>query len=128
MQMAWLVGFAISLLGGSVAAWAFLAFARRSTDAGAKPELSPRRVRPWVVGIIERVFFTVLVAFNVSGYPTAMIGWLGLKLATNWNHPSWQSKPESRTHALLALLAGLISMLFAFLGGVICNGTIRVGT
>ena len=124
----WLIGFALSLVGGGVAAWAFLACARGSSEAGPKPELGSRRVRPLVTGIVERTFFTSLVAFNVSGYPTAMIGWLALKLATNWNHPAWKDKPAARTHALLALLAGLISMLFALLGGLVCSGTIPIGT
>jgi len=125
--MSWVIGFAISILGGSFAAWAFLAFARRDTDAGSKPELGARRVKPWLVGAIERTFFTLLVAFKVSGYPAAMIGWLALKLATNWNHPAWKDNPEARTHGLLALLAGLISMLFAFLGGSVCAGIIQFG-
>lgn len=124
----WLVGFALSLFGGGVAAWAFLAFARRVSDAGSKPESGARRVRPVLTGVVERTFFTFLVAFNVSGYATAMIGWLALKLATNWNHPAWKDSPAIRTHGLLALLAGLISMLFAFIGGSICNGSITVGT
>jgi hypothetical protein len=56
-----------------------------------------------------------------------MIGWLALKLATNWNHPLWKDDPDIRTWALSALLAGLVSMLFAFMGGRIANGEIGLG-
>ena len=50
-----------------------------------------------------------------------MIGWLALKLATNWNHPDYKdNRSEERAVAFSALVAGLVSMLFALLGGQIC--------
>ena len=56
-----------------------------------------------------------------------MIGWLALKLATNWNHPDWKEKPNARTFALSALLGGLVSMFFALLGGLVCARTLSLG-
>lgn len=76
-------------------------------------------VPPPLTGSIERVFFTVLVGSSVDGYPTAMMAWLALKLASNWNHKDMEGKPGARAFALTALLAGLVSLLFAFWGGVI---------
>jgi hypothetical protein len=73
----------------------------------------------WVTGAVERLFFTVLVGFESQGVPALMLVWIGLKMATNWNHPTWKDLPESRAYALSALLAGLVSMLFAFLGGLL---------
>lgn len=73
----------------------------------------------WLTGIIERLFFMIVVAVNVAAAPSAMIGWLALKLATNWNHPDWKDTPDARTHAFCALLAGLISMMFAMAGGLL---------
>jgi hypothetical protein len=72
-----------------------------------------------VTGGIERVFFTILVGSGVDGYPTAMMAWLALKLASNWNHKDMEGKPGARAFALTALLAGLVSLLFAFWGGSI---------
>jgi len=43
---------------------------------------------PWVTGITERLFFTVAVAFELSGVATAMMGWMAIKLAANWNRPT----------------------------------------
>jgi hypothetical protein len=54
-----------------------------------------------------------------------MLGWLGLKMASNWNRLE-QKDPSTRTYALAAPLAGLVSMTFAFLGGWICAGLIPV--
>src|SRR3989442_1456443 len=45
-------------------------------------------VPPWLTGIIERLFFTVAVAFDLSGVATAMMAWMAIKLATNWNRPT----------------------------------------
>jgi hypothetical protein len=56
-----------------------------------------------------------------------MVAWLGVKLATNWNHPDWKDKPDTRTYAFSALLGGLVSMLFAFIGGLVCAGRLSLG-
>jgi hypothetical protein len=55
-----------------------------------------------------------------------MVGWLALKMATNWNHPDWKQKPSARSFAFSALLGGLVSMLFALIGGLVCAGTLGV--
>jgi len=70
---------------------------------------------------MERLFFTVVVAFDVSGAAIAMIGWITLKLATNWNRPGTQSQEQWSkwsAWAFSALIGGLVSMLFALLGGL----------
>ena len=122
----WLPGLSFSLILGGFVTWAFLAGLRHSLKLGKKPR-SQTGVPPWVTGAIERLFFTVLVGFKVTGAPTAMIGWLALKLATVWNQPELKNHPLRRAFALSALLAGLISMLFAFIGGMISAGEIRIG-
>ncbi|WP_157719519.1 hypothetical protein [Pseudomonas oryzae] len=75
---------------------------------------------PWLTGMTERLFFTVLVAFAVSDVATTMVAWLALKLATNWHR--FQDDSTARYFGFSALLAGLVSMLFAFLGGLIVRG------
>lgn len=91
-------------------------------ELGEKPSLPEplKRVPPWLTGGLERLFFTLLVAFDVSGTPTAMIGWLALKLATNWNRPDYEDKVKARSFAFSGLVAGLLSMFLALLGGQIC--------
>jgi hypothetical protein len=124
----WIWGLAISLLGGGVFTWAFLGVTRKTLRLGAKHTSNQAQVPAWLTGIVERTFFTLLVALHVQGVPAAMIGWLAIKLASNWNHPSAPKGSTTRAHAFLALLAGLISLGFAYFGGLICGGEIRVGT
>ena len=115
----WVVGFAFSLGVGQLATWGFLASTRRIIGLGEKPggDRVPKRLAPWLTGTIERLTFTVFAAAYPSASLGPMMGWLALKLATNWNHPLWKEEPNTRTWAYTALLAGLISMGFAFIVG-----------
>ncbi len=120
----WLIGLLTSLGVGHLVVDGFLRSLRRRSGLGDKPvahDIAVPRVAPWLTGLVERLFFTILVASGASGVPTAMVGWLGLKLATNWNHPGWKELSTSRAFAFSGLLAGLLSMLFAYLGGLICG-------
>jgi hypothetical protein len=127
--MRWIVGFAISLGFGYLATQIFLVVLRRLIGLGPKPSPSgsEKGVPGWFLGLVERSFFTTLVGLQVAGAPAAMMGWLALKLAANWNHPDWKDQPDIRTFALSALLAGLVSMLFALLGGMVCSGGLSLG-
>lgn len=122
---AWFTGLLFSLVVGGLVTWLFLKILRRSLCIS--PLFDDRkRVPPWLTGATERLFFTLLIGLGVEGITGPMIGWLALKLATNWNHPDWKDKPNARTFALSALLAGLISMLFAYIGGLLCASKISL--
>lgn len=120
--MTWILGLGFSLVVGHFAVELFLRQLRKYMALGEKPALPDplKRVPPWLTGGLERLFFTFLVAFGVSGTPAAMVGWLALKLATNWNHPDFKDSAQARAFAFSGLVAGLLSMLMAFLGGKIC--------
>jgi hypothetical protein len=143
----WLIGLSFSLLGGWLVTRLFLTVLRRwmrlpekptgldkskkkdsdhefALPDSVKPEAQGelRGVPPALTGLIERLFFTVFVAFDVPGVVAAMVGWMALKLATNWNLKYWEKTPSARMFGFSALLAGLLSMLFAFLGGLIVKG------
>jgi hypothetical protein len=47
-----------------------------------------------------------------------MMGWLAVKMLTHWNRPENNQRPFS-AGAFTALLGGLMSMLFALVGGLI---------
>jgi hypothetical protein len=116
----WIIGLLFSLLIGQLVVWLFLKWLQRwlgktPSDKGGK------HVPAWITGGVERIFFTVLVGLDALAVPALMLGWLGLKMATNWNSPVFKD-PEMRPFAIRALLAGLVSMLFAFLGGLLCAG------
>ena len=85
--------------------------------------MKPLDVPSWLVGLVERIFFTVLVAFNVSATALAILAWVTLKMAVSW-HIVWRERESITVRSLLfsALLANLFSMLFALIGGLICRG------
>jgi hypothetical protein len=118
-----LVGLAISLGGGWFCVPRILGAVRKYQGLGEKPKRSG--VPPELTGTIERLFFTIIVAFDVSGAATAMIGWETLKLLTNWNRQGTQSEKDQeqwRAWAFSALIGGLASMLFALIGGLVWRG------
>ena len=85
--------------------------------------MSPVQTRPtesgipaWLTGATERLLFTMLVAFDFDGIAPAMMAWLALKLASNWNR---LGREVGRFGAFSALLAGALSMLFSLAGGLI---------
>lgn len=120
----WIFGLLFSVVAGGAVTAAFLYALRGVLGLGDKPNPKNRdikRVPPWITGTVERLVFTVFIGSGIEAAP-AMIGWLALKLATNWNRDDWNNNPKTRPFAFTALLAGLISMLFAALGGLICKG------
>ena len=85
---------------------------------------SERQVPPLIAGTAERLFFTFIVAFNVSGAAIAMVGWITLKLITS--RPYREKRAEEEGAPPLAfefagLLGNLSSMFFALVGGLICG-------
>ena len=81
----------------------------------------------WMVGMIERAFFGALVAFNISATAAGMVTWILVKMATDWHRilgSSNQSKDAMygpRSLAFGSLLAGMISLFFALMGGMVCR-------
>jgi len=120
--MNWILGLGFSLVVGHFAVDYFLRELRKYMQLGDRPALAGgmNRVPPWLTGGLERLFFTLLVAFGVSGTSTAMIGWLALKMVTNWNRRESEDDVKERSFAFSALVAGLLSMFLALLGGLIC--------
>jgi hypothetical protein len=48
-----------------------------------------------------------------------MIGWLGVKLAANWERAP--PTEDTRSAAFLAVVVGLVAMFFALMGGLLCR-------
>ena len=70
--------------------------ARRPRSGGGRTESPTLKdsvgVPGWLTGGIERLVLTILVGFDAgrsttASMTTAMLAWLGLKLASNWNRP-----------------------------------------
>ena len=86
-------------------------------------------IHPAIIGIIERLFFTIVVALNLAGAVVAMIGWIGLKTLASRPHREMRAeKLENETGSTYSPAPGfqyagvfgnLTSMFFALTGGLI---------
>lgn len=95
------------------------------------------RVPPSLTGFVERLFFLGVIAFSVNGAASAMVTWIVVKMAANWNSEEARvlrksaTKDGDRERQLLnsrftALLSTLVAMTFAMVGGVMVTGVIAV--
>jgi hypothetical protein len=94
-------------------------------------EPEPKKDIPgWYTGLVERVIFTAFTLVQPGAALPAMGGWLGLKMAANWNKglPAHPNPARARAaasiwnrHAFLGLLSGLMSMAFAWSGGLLAR-------
>ena len=64
------------LLGAVVTSW-FVGALRSHLNI---PPSAGRAMPGWLMGLSERLFFTLIIAFDVSGAAIAMIGWMTLKM------------------------------------------------
>jgi len=75
---------------------------------------------PRITGTLERLFFAVLVGFDVSGTAIAMILWVAVKMTTEWFTVIQEQKEAWKGQiAFSALLGNVVSLLFALAGGLI---------
>lgn len=123
-------GLFVSLVLGTIFAplfqWGYVRIQRRHA-----PDIEYRfiDVSAVIVGLLERLFFTLAVAYEVSGAVIAMIAWLTVKLLTHRNSPLWNTRglENEERKALMygayaALIAGFVSMSFALVGGLVWAG------
>jgi hypothetical protein len=118
----WMIGLFVSVVIGQIVIWPSLEFLRYWRGI-QKPK--GVNVPSSLTGILERLVFTFVIGIGQlpSDILTAMFAWLALKMAANWNRDQQPSDSNNRAAgAISALLAGLVSMLFAFIGGLLCRG------
>jgi hypothetical protein len=77
----------------------------------------PRWLSSTTIGILERAFFCLSVAFNLSGTAIAMIAWTAAKGAIHWN----RFDPKHTGSAFVAAACSLLSMTLALIGGLVCQ-------
>jgi hypothetical protein len=119
--LVWFLGLVWAVLGGYLLVPIFLAVMRDNFGIAAAEQPDVQRVSPKLTGVLERAFFCIAVGADIGGALTAMFAWLALKLAANW-----QARPDRGerlginyyTFSDSALLAGMLSLLIAMLGGL----------
>ena len=122
-----ILGLVVSLVLGSVLTPLFLKVSYWVVSKKLSRPESPLGIGDWhpysiIFGIVERLFFTIIVAYDVSGAAISMVAWLGAKMAAYWNKTTVED--DNRISSLISLLAGLFSMLFALVGGIMVKNGI----
>ena len=123
--LAVLSGFTISLFLAHF--FVALVVERLRKQLGEESTLPGEELPAWIVGTVERFFFTLAVAAGFPGVPVAMMLWIAAKMAAYWGSPP-QRIANIGALRLAALLAGVVSMSFALIGGwLVRMGWLMVG-
>ncbi|HEX2521291.1 MAG TPA: hypothetical protein VHP35_04135 [Terriglobia bacterium] len=116
----WLVGLVVATVGG-MPIGLLLKRTRKRLGITKSEDDKDKQLSPLLTGVVERFVFAIFVGLNIQGIAPGMMAWLGLKLAANWNRTKGDNQ-EQKSLSLTAALAGLVSMMFAAIGGMICRG------
>jgi len=115
--MRWLVGLLlVSGILGAVLSYSLYRLACKLRN------VTPRKTTGPLTGIMERFFFTIIVAINMGGAATAMVGWIVFKNSTLWA----DFKTKRPEELYISIISSIGSMLIAILGAQICNGAIHL--
>jgi hypothetical protein len=115
-------GLAVTLVAGHYGTKWFHDYLNRSAGLESVPPI--KRVPPGITGTFERLLTFILVASHFPNPQNVVLAWLAAKLAANWqrNEPANSTddlRREYRTRSLIAVMAGIVSVAFGYLGGVI---------
>ena len=114
----WVLLFSL-LLGHFITGWILNGIRNRYSievpDEAKNPKKGKKKVIPGIiVGPAERLFFTIMIVYDISGTAIAMIMWITIKMAQGWG-----PNKEDKNYAFSRLLGGMISMFFALIGGLL---------
>ena len=120
-------GLAISLGLGSILTPKFLDWLRQNllSAIDAEYHVESFGALDWLVGVIERLFFTIIVGFDVSGAAVAMVSWILVKMATNWHRIIESGDNRQRGLALCSMMGSMVSLFFALVGGLIIRAGMK---
>jgi hypothetical protein len=71
-----------------------------------------------LTGVVERFFFTVIIATDLSGAAISMVAWITVKSQMHYKIFSSDAPGKDVGRLYLALLSSIASLLFAIAGGV----------
>jgi hypothetical protein len=76
-------------------------------------------IGPAAMGITERVMYTLLVAFNISGAASFIAGWMAIKVAGGWATFTGDKTRHGRAVFTASLLGNILSAVFGVAEGVL---------
>jgi hypothetical protein len=120
----WTAGLLVSLVfGGIVTQYG----ARRIRKLIGDEDPHYRILIPISLGVAENLFFTIGVAFDLSGIMVGMVTWMAAKMAAHWGRQSQEDHITSiETVRFIVLMGTMISLLFSMIGGLICAGKLWI--
>ena len=77
---------------------------------------------PVTTGITERIIYTILVGWNVSGAASFIGPWITIKAVGGWAR--WggpNSTPYTRSAFTIGLLGSALSAIFGLVGGIVIS-------
>ncbi len=127
----WLIGLGgVCIVVGVPFSWAIWKGLHSHGDRQGWPGSAGERTGglPIATGILERLIFATMIAMDVNGSGSAMIAWVGVKLAAGWtrgptknlDHPKFLLGVRARAFA--GLFCSMVSIGIALVAGLICNG------
>ena len=118
----WIAGLFVSLVFGGIVTQVY---ARRIRKLVGDEDPHYRISIPISLGVAENLFFTIGVAFHLSGVAVGMVTWMAAKMAAHWGRESQESRVTNiESVRFIVLMGTMISLLFSMIGGLICAGKI----
>lgn len=116
----WVFGLLVALFFGGIVTQFY---ARKVREIVGDEEAHYRISIPISLGVAENLFFTMGVAFDLSGVMVAMVAWVGAKMAAHWGRDSQETRIKNiETVRFMVLMGTMISLMFSMIGGLICSG------
>lgn len=137
--VSWGLGLFYALVIGHIGTGCFLNTLRKYMNHPDPPPVPGEEGVPTpLVGTIERLLFVTIIGVGIpmGQVMLGMGGWLAMKMAANWNRPTPITGEIDRKEALIrdtrrargafaALLASVVSLAFAAVGGGIALGKLN---
>ena len=116
----WVFGLLVALFFGGIVTQFY---ARKVRKLVGDEDPHYRISIPIALGVAENLFFTMGVAFDLSGVMVAMVTWMAAKMAAHWGKESQETRVKNiETVRFMVLMGTMISLLFSMIGGLICSG------
>jgi hypothetical protein len=118
----YVLGYVLIGCVGAIVSLAYGKFTWKAREKYKKDiQVTPERATEWPVwiGIIERLIYTTLVGFDISGAAAFIGAWVTIKAIGGW--ASWSQDKDLYGKVLFfsALLGSAISVLFGLIGGIV---------